>query len=550
MKQKTDGKFKIFKLFSLFLLFIFIQIISFGATLGVDKTETRVGIPINIMVEFQNEKKQDYTIKGLENFQSMNKGSSQKSSWINGKSTKSYSDIYTVLPLNEGDFILSLEINGKKVSNDIKINVSKNNKEIKNSLVITKNTEYKRDYFVGEKIPYSEKIITKISLSDYGYINSPDFKDFSFKDMTPTNQGEPLVKRLNDEDGEKLEILVREGILNANSVGEKNITSGLIGYNEASSNDFFMMNRSEPKYIGGENIQINILPLPEEGKSDNFKNIIGNLNGETNWENKSTVEVGQTFVLKLKLFGNVNLDSLEKLPIEENDNFNIYQSITNTSEKISDEKYEALKEFEVAFIPKKSGVLLTPEIKINYFDVNKKMYETFIIKSKKIKAIGGQDIINQSNNLSDNNPKVNNVTENKIIPKEKNIIKISTIPEEKKENNYLFWIVGILGLIVIIQSIIIIKFIIDKKSPEKSNYKTLIKKIKMCKNNKSFYEIYCEFMKEKYNFSPKAQLNDILAKNGATKEILELNHNIHDKLFKNEKINYTEVANILKNVIK
>ena len=543
--QKIDGKLKIL---SLLLLFVFIQIISLGATLTVDTTKTRVGVPLKIMVNFTNEKKQDYTIKGLENFQSMNKSSQQKSSWVNGKSTKFYSDIYTVLPLNEGDFTLSLEIDGKKISNDININVSKDNKEIENSLVITKNSEYKREYFIGEKIPYFEKIITKISLNSYGYINSPTFKDFTFKDMTPNNQGNPLVKRISDQDGEKLEILVREGILEANSVGEKNIVSGLIGYNEASANDFFMMSGSEPKYTGGDEISIKILPLPEEGKPQDFQNILGDLKGDINWENKLTVDVGQTFVLKLRLYGEVNLDSLEKLPIEENEDFNIFQSVTDSSEKINNEKYESSKEFEIAFIPKKVGTLSMPEIKINYFDVKDRKYKTFIVPSKKIKAIGGQNaVVNQSNNTLDNNkPKVNNVSENKTTSKEKNIIKISTIPEEKENKNYLIWILGVLGIIVVIQGGVIIKLLIDKKAPEKRNYKDLIKKMKNAKDDKSFYEIYCEFMKERYNFSPKAQFEDILIKNGGSDEVLEINRYIQEKLFKNEKIDYSKVINILK----
>ena len=87
----------------------------------------------------------------------------------------------------------------------------------------------KENILLEKKVPYFEKIITKISLNNYEYINPPTFKDFTFKDMTPNNQGNPLVKRISDQDGEKLEILVREGILEANSIGEKNIVSGLIG---------------------------------------------------------------------------------------------------------------------------------------------------------------------------------------------------------------------------------------------------------------------------------------------------------------------------------
>ena len=53
-------------------------------------------------------------------------------------------------------------------------------------------------------------------------------------------------------------------------------------------------------------------------------------------------------------------------------------------------------------------------------------------------------------------------------------------------------------------------------------------------------------MKERYNFSPKAQFEDILIKNGGSDEVLEINRYIQEKLFKNEKIDYSKVINILK----
>ena len=60
------------------------------------------------------------------------------------------------------------------------------------------------------------------------------------------------------------------------------------------------------------------------------------------------------------------------------------------------ENMTSSKEFEIAFIPKKSGTLSTPE-KNHYFDVKDRKYKTFIVPSKEIKAIGGQNMTTQSN---------------------------------------------------------------------------------------------------------------------------------------------------------
>uniref|UniRef100_UPI00262CFBA5 BatD family protein n=1 Tax=Fusobacterium sp. TaxID=68766 RepID=UPI00262CFBA5 len=248
------------------------------------------------------------------------------------------------------------------------------------------------------------------------------------------------------------------------------------------------------------------------------------------------------YMLKLKLYGDVNLDSLEKLPIEMNEDFNIYQSVSDFSEKIVNGKYQASKEFEIAFIPKKSGVLTIPAIEIPFFDINSKSYKTFVIDKKEIKAFGGENIKTTSNGVSSNK----NIEKSQDIqPKEK--INITVLPEENEgfDFKFLYLIIGGLCLIVLIEGGIILKLIFDKKSSKKS-YKNFFKEMKSSKNNKEFYEVYCNFMKEKYNFSPKAQFEDILVKNGGSDDILMINRYIHESLFKNEQIDIIKVIKTLK----
>ncbi|MGL6024356.1 MAG: BatD family protein, partial [Cetobacterium sp.] len=170
--------------------------------------------------------------------------------------------------------------------------------------------------------------------------------------------------------------------------------------------DFFTENKS---FVGGENLEIEIKPLPENPPK-NFKDIVGKINFLENWKT-SEVKVGEAISLTLTLHGTGNLALLDSLQLEGNNDFNVFQSVKNYKENIIDGKYFNEKVFEIAFIPKKSGVQKTPEININYFNVETENYEVLKISSKEI-SVSGQ-------------------SPNDIVP-EKNL---SPIPENKENNS-------------------------------------------------------------------------------------------------------------------
>ena len=112
------------KLFNL-LLFLFISSFAFSQIiLDVSNSNPSINEPISLQVKFLDSDKKDYTIDGIENFKIASKGSQSNYSIVNGKSTSSKSDIYTIIPLKEGNF--TLKVNGKnETSNSINIDVSK-----------------------------------------------------------------------------------------------------------------------------------------------------------------------------------------------------------------------------------------------------------------------------------------------------------------------------------------------------------------------------------------------------------------------------------------
>lgn len=93
-----------------------------------------------------------------------------------------------------------------------------------------------------------------------------------------------------------------------------------------------------------------------------FQNIVGTPKIDYSW-NSDNINFGQSIVLNVKIFGDANLDSLEKIITTQFNDFNVFESLKSTDEKVENGKYYAEKTFEVALIPKKVESLLLQRLK-------------------------------------------------------------------------------------------------------------------------------------------------------------------------------------------
>ncbi|MGL4786885.1 MAG: BatD family protein, partial [Cetobacterium sp.] len=203
----------------------------------------------------------------------------------------------------------------------------------------------------------------------------------------------------------------------------------------------------------------------------NFRDIVGTLTYKENWKNKE-VNVGQAITLNLTLSGSGNLALLENLPIENQNDFNIFQSVKNYSEEIKGENYYNEKTFEVAFIPKNGGIEKTPEIVIPYFNTNTEKYENLIIPSQEIKVTGEKLKIDDSSN---NRPIQKNMENNNSVNKDEitssgkltdNLqeVNIKVLETEKTSAKNIYKLAfGIVSLLCLVELITIIYLVLDRK---------------------------------------------------------------------------------------
>lgn len=535
---------------TLFLMTSFLSL----ADVILDSSNTKPAInePFNIQVKFINEDKKDYKIEGIENLQILSKGTQNRYSYINGSKTSEKIDNYTVMANEIKNFPLSITINGKnEKSNTLNIEVQKETlQNLSNDMSIETSIKNGESFYFGEKIVYEENFLTTVNIDSIGYSRAPQFNDFSEKDISPINlNGNYEQSSFRSSSGKQgLKLNIYRGILQPNSSGEKIIKSGQMAVTQATGRrDFFFQESTPPKYFGGNNIKINILPLPTN-KPNDFQNIVGTPKVDFSW-NTNKVNIGQSIVLNVKINGNANLDSLEKIFNGQSNDFNVFESLKNSDERVENGKYYAEKSFELAFIPKKAGELNTPEIKIPYFNTTDKKYEFLIIPSKKIEVTGSGNttLLPQATNpMKPNINKDNGKTLNNNSTLEE--VKIDTINSTENTNTSFnnLLIIGLIILVVIEGGIII--YLLTKKNKKSSSIN--LDQLKYAKNDKEFYEAYCNFMKGTYNFSPKVHLEDRLIKLGLSKNFIEINRELESAYYNNSPIDKKDIINRIKKELK
>lgn len=533
---------------TLFLMTSFLSL----ADVILDSSNTKPAInePFNIQVKFINEDKKDYKIEGIENLEILSKGTQSKYSYINGNKTSEKIDTYTVLAKDIKNFPLTVNLIGKnEKSNTLNISVQKENiQSISDDMSIETSINNGDTFYFGEKIIYEENFLTTVNINSIGYTKPPQFNDFSEKDISPANlKGAYEQSYFRSNSGKQgIKLNIYRGILQPNSSGEKIIKSGQMAVTQASGRrDFFFQQSTPPKYFGGNNIKINILPLPTD-KPAGFQNIVGTPKLEYSW-NSDKVNLGQSLVLNIKISGDANLDALEKIITSQFNDFNIFESFKGEDEKVENGKYYAEKSFELALIPKKSGEVNTPEIKIPYFNTQNKKYEFLIIPSKKIDVIGSSSSPQATIPIENTTHVTKNTTpvSTTLIPEE---IRIDTVAEKDNSNNIFDnnLIIGLIILAIIEGGIIIYLLTKKDKKIESKDFSEL----KSAKNDKEFYEAYCNFMKKNYNFSPKVHLEDRLVKLGLSKDFIEINRELETSYYNNSPINRKEIINRIKKELK
>lgn len=138
-------------------------------------------------------------------------------------------------------------------------------------------------------------------------------------------------------------------------------------YGDSYFENFFTRYERHPIELKSEELSINILPLPTEGRPASFSGAVGDYQFIFN-ASPTEVKTGDPITLKMEVNGNGNFNTVLVPKFEEIEGFKVYeaQAKTGTNTKV----------FTQVLIPETEDVTETPKANFSYFDPDRRVYKT------------------------------------------------------------------------------------------------------------------------------------------------------------------------------
>jgi len=142
------------------------------------------------------------------------------------------------------------------------------------------------------------------------------------------------------------------------------------------NDDFFDLFRSERLVRQTRNakpIEINVRPLPAEGRTEGFKGGVGSFRATARLSEKE-VKAGESVTLTVVISGQGNIRDLSD-PELEIEGVKTYSDTPSVDVKSFDDKIMGEKVFKLALVPQEAGEIEIPNVSIPFFNPESKRYE-------------------------------------------------------------------------------------------------------------------------------------------------------------------------------
>lgn len=249
---------------------------------------------------------------------------------------------------------------------------------------------------VSKKSAYvGEPIVIEYWLYDFGGLQEievqkwPSFNGFWKEDLEITNQFRFESILIDNEIGRRAFISryalygLRPGKFRLDRL---NIRGAYVS--RMRGNGFFLTQQRRIGMHGSQDIEIQVLPLPEEGRPNPFSGAVGSFTLQLESE-KTIVPQHSPVTFLLTLSGEGNFQSIDSIPIPLPTGFEIYDSKSGargTTPIGMRKDLSSQKVFQVTAIPRTAGKFTIPSIEWNYFDPKKKTYERIATKPLEIEV--------------------------------------------------------------------------------------------------------------------------------------------------------------------
>ena len=141
--------------------------------------------------------------------------------------------------------------------------------------------------------------------------------------------------------------------------------------------DFFAgdpFGRSRSVLLQSEALQIEVLPLPEQGRPAEFTGAVGRFQLRVEAQ-PTQVAAGDPVTLQVLVEGEGNMAAVQPLQVDAAAGVKLYDPKVEEEERITNGAYGGRRLFEYILIPEQGGTLNIPPLRFAYFDPHQGRYE-------------------------------------------------------------------------------------------------------------------------------------------------------------------------------
>jgi hypothetical protein len=391
----------------IFLAAVFLFLISslpvladISITLRLDRNEATPMDSVTMLVKLSGVRKSDSlpVLKGLESFDVTRTGTSSRVEIINGKMTSGIDYTYLLQPKKTGTFTIGpaeVKVNGKTFLSNaetLKIVEPARSSGVHRGTLFLKAALSSKKIYVEEESIYSLKLYCQKRVGDLS-LNLPETEHLTFKQL-----GKPFEYQ-GVYNGESYKILEVRYSLTASEEGIYAIRPSRMNMTVFESHrrspgslfddPFFSMSSSRPMSLDSEPLELEVVPLPDEGRPDGFSGLVGNFEIESGLE-PSRIKAGESATLTVCLKGRGNIKRIPDLKMPDLDQIKVYEDQPVLEEESDSKGLTGAKTMKWALVPETEGQYRIPALSVSFFDTGRQEYRTVKTRSYSLEVLPGE----------------------------------------------------------------------------------------------------------------------------------------------------------------
>ncbi len=148
--------------------------------------------------------------------------------------------------------------------------------------------------------------------------------------------------------------------------------------------EFFSFDSGPEKVLRTKPLSVEVLPLPTEGKPDDFSGTVAAKLRLNLRVDAGPYEVGQPVTVTLILSGEGNPRTFAEPIFEAGDDFKSYDSELQSKSSVDEQRIRVEKRFTRIVVPKRDGDLLLPAVTYNWFDPETEQYRSTTTREQQL----------------------------------------------------------------------------------------------------------------------------------------------------------------------